>query len=95
MFDLLRSRGLEIFLGVLLLTGEANIVSITLNKEAGFFTFNVGSDWFVWQQPLVGGGPEAPMETPTAPPGSRAFSQGSASPTPAGDQREVSGCYRR
>ena len=37
MFDLLRSRGLEVFLGVFLITGEANVISITLNKEAGFF----------------------------------------------------------
>jgi hypothetical protein len=52
-FDEIDSRGLEVFTALLLLIGEANIISVTLNKQQGFFTLNVGSNLFDWRTPQV------------------------------------------
>ena len=52
MLEEINSRGLEVFTALLLLFGEANIISVTLNKQQGFFTLNVGSKFFDWRTPL-------------------------------------------
>lgn len=53
MLEEINSRGLEVFAALLLILGEANIISVTLNKQQGFFTLNVGSDLFDWREPQV------------------------------------------
>ena len=42
-------KALEVIVALLLLTGEARIVTTSLNRETGFFTLNVGSDYFRWK----------------------------------------------
>lgn len=63
MLALIRSRGLEIFTGILLIIGEASIVSTTINKQQGFYTLNVGSPLFSWPESIAAG-----ETAPTAPP---------------------------
>lgn len=67
MFEEINSRGLEVFVALLLLIGEANIISTTLNKEQGFFTLNVGSNLFDWRNPQVVTTSTSPKQKSTVP----------------------------
>ncbi len=67
MLDEINSRGLEVFAGLLLILGEANLISITLNKQQGFFTLNIGSDLFDWREPQAVPISRPPMQTPVVP----------------------------
>lgn len=67
MLDEIDSRGLEVFIALLLIIGEANIISATLNKQQGFFTLNIGSNLFEWRKPLVVSTATTSSQTPINP----------------------------